>query len=151
IEAVTVCIGYGDFLAAAAPRNRGLLDRWLVVTTPADEETRDVCRRWDLECLQSDEGTRGGRFDKGRLVERGLQQLGADCWRLHLDADVVMPSYARHLLELADLDPECIHGCDRVMVRSWGQWQGLLASGWLDAQHDYQNRVRWPEGLAVGA
>ena len=45
IEAVTVCVNYGDFLAVTAEWNRHLFDQWVVVTTPDDELTREVCRK----------------------------------------------------------------------------------------------------------
>jgi hypothetical protein len=151
IEAVTVCLNYGDFLAVAAEHNRGLFDRWLVVTAPQDTATREVCRQWDLDVMLSEEGTRDGEFRKGRLVERGMQLLSADCWWLHIDADVVLPTTFRHALASADLDAETLYGVDRVMVRSWAGWQRLLASGYLARQHDYHHRLRFPEGFPLGA
>jgi hypothetical protein len=151
LEAVTVSIGYDDFLAVSAEHNRGLFDRWLVVTEPGDQATREVCRRWDLDVLLCEEGTRGSDFRKGRLVERGMQLLAADCWRLHIDADVVLPTTFRNALAAADLDPGTVYGVDRVMVRSWQEWQRLLATGYLSCQHDYHHRVRFPEGFPLGA
>ena len=150
VEAVTVCVGYADFLAAAAPWNAPLFDRWVVVTEAADLATRDVCRRHSLDCLLSDEGKEPGGFNKGRLVERGLQHLSADGWRLHLDADVVLPSRFRHRLAAAALDEAAVYGVDRVLVRSWGEWRKLVESGYLQDQHDYHNRLRFPPGLPVG-
>ena len=44
IEAITVCVGYGDFLAATLPENLPLIDDLVVITTAEDEETRAVCR-----------------------------------------------------------------------------------------------------------
>ena len=117
IEAVTVCVGYADFLAETAKHNAGLLDDWLIVTSADDEETREVCRRLSLRTLISEDHRRGGdTFAKGRLIERGLQLLSADGWRLHLDADVVLPTRFRQLAGAAHLDPSKIYGCDRVMV-----------------------------------
>lgn len=151
IEAVTVCRGYSDFLSVCAPYNRGLFDRWLIVTDPADAATREVCRRLDLECLLTEDGSRDGTFAKGRMIERGLSQLSNDGWKLHLDGDIVLPAHTRAALEAADLDPACIYGIDRVMVKSAAAWRQLRDSGYLSNQHDYQNRQRWPAGVEVGA
>ena len=105
IEAITVCIGYSDFLGEAARLNAGLLDRWLIVTSESDEATREVCRRHSLQTLLSEDHHReGADFAKGRLIERGLQQLSSDGWRLHLDADIVLPHRFRQLLQSAHLD-----------------------------------------------
>lgn len=152
-EAVTVCCGYADFLVHVAPRNRPIFDRWLIVTTPDDEETRDVARRFSLEVLLSEDGTRDeAEFAKGRLIERGLQHLAnGDAWRIHIDADMVLPAMTRHLFEMASLQTENLYGIDRIMCKSWEHWQEIQQSGWLHNFHDYQNRVRWPGEFQPGS
>lgn len=129
IEAVSVCVGYGDFLAAVAPHNRPLLARWLVVTAPEDEVTRAACRAHSIECVTSAEHARDGAFSKGRLIDRGLALLEADGWLLHLDADVALPPDLHQVLDDAHLDAACLHGCDRLNVRGWAAWQRLRAAG----------------------
>lgn len=152
IEAVTVCIGYADFLAETAKYNRPLFDRLLVVTTPTDIETRDVCRKYSLDVLQTEDGSIEGDFCKGRLIERGLQHLSSVGWRVHIDADIAMPAMFRHMMQAAQLQTEKIYGCDRVLVKSWDEWQAVLKSGYLlYGQHDYHNRLRWLDGAQVGA
>lgn len=151
IEAVTVCVGYADFLDQTARYNAGQFTRWLIVTDPRDEETREVCRRHNLECLQSADGRTEDEFRKGRLIERGLQHLSKDGWRLHLDADIVLPLRSSHLFRAAELQVDTIYGCDRVMLRSWGEWQRLKESGWLNGgANDFHNRINWPHGFPVG-
>lgn len=137
IEAVTVCVGYSDFLAEVAYYNTGLLDRWIICTTPDDEATREICRIHDLETLLSDDGERsnvgttGSVFNKGRLVERALQHTSLGSWRLHLDADIVLPHQFRRMLEGAHLDTQKIYGVDRAMFRDERSWNGAKAGGWL--------------------
>ncbi len=152
IEAVTVCVGYDDLLQTVAPYNIPHLDRWLIVTHPKDEKTREVCRRFSLECLLTEEGGDGsdGDFKKGRMIERSLQHLSADGWRLHLDADIVLPNRFTHLLESADLKKETVYGVDRIMVRSYEDWVKLQNSGFLTAPHDYHCRVNIPDGYSIG-
>jgi len=149
IEAVSVCVGYGDFLAVTLPRNLHLFDRLVIVTTPEDRETREVCRRFGVVPVVTREFYRGGDpFNKGRGINKGLDQLSHRDWVCHLDADVILPSRFRNVLRDADLDPEALYGCDRVMVRSWWDWLKLRDSGYL--QHDYHCRVNFPKGLEVG-
>jgi hypothetical protein len=149
IEALTVCIGYGDFLAVTAEHNAGLFDDWVIVTCESDIHTREVCRRHSLRTLLSDDHVRdGGKFNKGRLIERGLQHLSAGGWRLHLDADIVLPARFKHHLRAAQLDPQSIYGCDRVMVRSHEDWIRLRQSRWLT--HDYHCCVNPPPGFQIG-
>ncbi|MBV8782292.1 MAG: hypothetical protein JO353_12925 [Phycisphaerae bacterium] len=153
IEAVTVCVGYADFLAETARFNAGLFDRWIIVTSPDDEQTREVCRVHDLETVLSQDhqrvagGIGGGVFNKGRMIDRGLQLCSHGAWRLHLDSDIVLPQQFRKMLAGAHLDERKIYGCDRLMVRSWAQWQALLSSGWLNHTHC---SINLPRGVDIG-
>lgn len=159
IEAVTVSCDYGDFLSAVAPLNAPLFDRWIVVTKPEDSETRGVCAKFGLTCVLSEDhklpGGSIGDFNKGAMVDRGLQLCSRNAWRLHLDADIVLPAQFRHFLRIAQVEQgkDSIYGFDRVNVSGWDQWQKLLASGWLHHSADlhHLNCVELPKGLPVGA
>lgn len=152
IEAVTVCCHYSDFLAETAKYNRGLFDKWLVITTPQDYATREVCRKFNLQCILSEDGHRfENEFAKGRMVERALQHLSDDAWRCHIDADIVLPSDFGHRLMAADLQEDTIHGIDRIMIYSYEEWQKLLASGYIHGgQFDYHCRMNIPMGAVLG-
>ena len=152
IEAVTVCVGYGDILAEVARHNAGQLDRWIIVTTEDDEETREICRVHDLETVLSNEHKRsltgdGADFNKGCMINRGLQLVSADAWRLHLDADIVLPHTFKRVLEGAHIDPRKVYGADRLMVDSEEQWHALVDSGWLNHTNC---SVNLPAGIEVG-
>lgn len=151
IEAVSVCHNYSDFLEVVIPYNLPMFDRWLIVTHPSDTGTREVCRKFGLECLLTEEGNEAGEFAKGRMVERGLQHLSASGWRLHIDSDIVLPRHFRKLLEVARLQTSHVYGADRIMVRGWDQWQKLLATRWLEGgQHGYSHGVTFPPGFELG-
>jgi len=144
LEAVTTCVDYGDFLRETARNNRHHFDKWIVVTRPADEETREVCRRYNLETVLTDEWERGGAgFAKARGINKGLLQLSADAWHLHLDADIVLPSNLHQLLEAAHLDEDKIYGADRALIRGWDAWQQFQKSSFT--AHDYHCRINFPE------
>jgi hypothetical protein len=153
IEALTVCVGYSDFLAEAIPYNLPHLDRWLIVTTDRDEATREVCRRHNLEYLATDDFYLGGaKFDKARGIDRGMQLLAHDDWVLHLDGDIVLPPHTRRTLAVAQLDTRGIYGADRVMVKGWDRWQRLRASGFLErVGRSYFHNVCFPGGFDIGA
>lgn len=149
LSALTTSFGYGDFLRETARRNRGLFDSWLVATSPDDLETREVCRQLCLDTLLTQDHRQGQEpFNKGRAVQRGLELLRHDGMLLHVDADVILPPTFRQALESAHLDPECLYGCDRVMVRSWEAWKALRDSDYL--QHDWHFRTNFPPGCQVG-
>lgn len=153
IEAVTVCVQYDDFLSVIIPYNLPMFDRWLIVTNSKDERTRELCRKWGLDCLVSDEGDGlDGEFKKGRLIERGLQQLSANGWRVHIDADICLPRRFRQLIDYARLDQDKIYGIDRVMVKGWDQWIKMKESGYLDGlEWHYSHSVAFPKGYEMGS
>jgi hypothetical protein len=147
LEALTVCVGYADFLAETAAFNRKHFDRWIIVTDRKDQETVDVCHRLNLEVLRTDEFTRNGDpFNKGRAIDRGLAMLTHADWLLHLDADIALPTDFRESLHDADLDPECIYGVDRQMLVGWDQWQAWKTRGSTRAFHCYQRTHIYPIG-----
>jgi glycosyltransferase involved in cell wall biosynthesis len=150
IEAVTVCVGYGDFLAVTLPRNLHLFDRFVVVTSPQDHETQEICRRYGVTPIVTEEFYRDDDpFNKARGINKGLDQLGHNDWIVHLDADVLLPHGFRLACRNAHLDPKCLYGADRVMVGNWWDWVKLRDSGYL--QHDFHCRVNFPKGLEVGS
>ena len=85
LEAVTVCVDYSDFLAETIPTNRPHVDRWIIVTSPDDHETLDLCHHHNLEVISTRDFYRDGDiFNKGRAIERGLGMLShqAGCFIL---------------------------------------------------------------------
>jgi Glycosyltransferase like family 2 len=138
IEAVIVCVGYGDFLAATLPENLPLLDDVVIVTSPDDEETRAVCRKHSVHHVISNDHRRDGPFNKARMIQRGFDQIGAQDWVLHLDADIVLPRKFRKYAEWAHVDEQSIYGADRCNLTGWDEWQRLkhYAGAWDNHAHE---------------
>ncbi len=138
VECVTVSVGYGDFLAQTLPENLPLVDDLVVITAPQDEETRAVCRRHSVHCVQSEDHKRGGPFNKARLVQRALDQIDARGWTLHLDADIVLPRKFRDYLDWAHLEEANLYGADRCNLVGFDRWQKLRAAhgGWDNHSHE---------------
>jgi len=149
IEAVTVCIGYGDILSHTIVENQHLVDHLVVITSPDDDETRAVCRRHSVHHVLSEEHRRGGPFNKARLIQRGFDQIRGDEWILHLDADIVLPRKFRDLLDMAHLDPACIHGADRCNLIGFEAWQTLKRDKGCWDNHSYQNHLRIIENVGT--
>lgn len=128
LEAVTVCVGYADFLAETLPLNKPHFDRLLVVTTPDDVDTQRICSYHHVECLITTAFTDlGGTFRKGAGINAGLQKLkdgrNAGAWVAHLDADIALPAQTRQTLENAKLDPTLVYGIDRLNVIGYDRWR----------------------------
>lgn len=153
VEAVSVCVGYHDFLAETVKQNIGLLDQWTIITSPDDHPTQEVCRKFNMKMIMSDDGKRFGEpFNKGRLVERALQHSSANGWRLHIDADIVLPHDFRHRLLAADLQEDMIYGVDRVLIKSWDAWQKVKRQEHMHGgQFSYHNQMKFLEGAEVGS
>jgi len=141
VEAITVCVGYADFLAATLPENLPVLDEIVVVTTPEDEETRKVCRKHNVFHVLSEDHQRGGPFNKARLINRALDQIGCDDWVLHLDADIVLPRQFRRLLDWSHLDERCLYGADRQRVVGWDEWQAFKR--YVDRWDNHTHEMGW--------
>jgi glycosyltransferase involved in cell wall biosynthesis len=149
LEAVTVCVGYADFLAVTLPQNLPIFDRFVVVTTPEDIETRDVCRRYGVQTVCTREFYRNGdAFNKGAGINRGLDQLSHSGWVVHLDSDILLPAMTRQAIRSADLCTDSIYGADRAMIKNRRDYERFLRSGWLC--HDFHYRVNFPKGFDVG-
>ncbi len=151
IEAITVCVGYGDFLAVTLPENQHLVDDLVVITSPDDDETREVCRKYSVHHVLSEDHRRGGPFNKARLVNRALDQINAREWVLHIDADIVLPRQFAMLLDVAHIDEKCIYGADRCSLTGYDQWVKFKREkgGWDN--HRYDNYLTFPPDSAPGA
>lgn len=152
IEAVVVCVNYADFLAQTLPHNLAHFDRVVIVTTPRDRETINLCCMRNVICVQTEEFDReeNGSFNKGRGIAIGLRHLAGDGWVCHMDGDIVLPSRFREMIDTAHLQKDCIYGIDRAMVRNWNQWKQLEASRWGIEQHACSVFCHWPKGLEPG-
>lgn len=142
LEAITISVGYADFLHEIAQWNRQHFDEWIIGTDPKDEATREVCRKFNLKCIVSEDHRRHGEgFNKGRLIERCLHHTSKDAWRLHHDCDIVLPTHFRMACEAAELRKDFIYGADRIDVIGWDKWVQLKNSGFVTHQIDYGCRV----------
>lgn len=146
IEAVTVCVGYGDFLWETARANLPLVDDLVVITSPDDSETRSVCKELSIRHVLSEDHKRSGDFNKARLINRVLDQLGLQDWVLHLDADIVLPRSFRRFLEWAHLDEAAIYGADRCNIVGYDNWAKLRDSGGWD-----HHRYGCVQSFAIGS
>lgn len=118
LEAVSVCVGFDDFLDVTLPLNHPHLDTMIVVTSHDDKKTHQVCRKHGAICVQTDLLKKNGRnFNKGAAINAGFDFFQYHGWRLHLDADIVLPDNFRRLLfNHTHLNPGVIYGADRVDV-----------------------------------
>jgi len=147
IGAVSVCLDYSDILAHILPFARPIFDHLIIITDPRDHATKEVCRFFDVQCLATSKLTERGPFCKGAGINVGFNALDKTDWICHFDADIVFPPRTRGILERSDLDPTCIYGADRVMVKSHAEWVAFLANP--KPQHE-QNIFIHPPNFPLG-
>jgi hypothetical protein len=98
IKAITVCVGYDDFLRLTIARVLQHVDKLLVVTSHADVRTQELVAQYPKAvCHKTDAFyDDGASFNKGKAMEEGFDVLGRNGWVLILDADIVLPATIPH-------------------------------------------------------
>lgn len=129
LEGVITCVNYSDFLAATLPENLPHFERLVVVTRPDDHNTKSLCQKYSVECVETEcFQDEGDAFNKGRGINLGLGHLRGLGWILHLDADIVLPHRFRDLLYRARLEKDHLYGADRVNVYGYDRWEQLKSA-----------------------
>ena len=126
IEAVMVCVNYGDFLAWTLPMNKIHFNRLVVVTDSKDTYTQEICSYYHVECVVTDSFYVGGGFNKANGINFGLGKLDKDGWVVHLDADIALPPRTGQILRQLPLDENSIYGIDRSSVFGLDNWIRFL-------------------------
>jgi hypothetical protein len=127
IRGITTCVGYARYLAVTLPRNIRHLQECVVVTSPEDHGTLEVCQHVSgVRVHVTDAFTRyGARFNKGLAMEEGFDVLGRAGWILIWDADIVFPEqfpYTR-------MREGYLIGARRRLCRDLDQWQPSMPWG----------------------
>ena len=143
IEAIITSVDYADFLAETLPYNIPHFDRILVITSKADAETQELCRKLSVPYYATDIFYKdGSAWNKARGIDFGLGYLRWNDWVVHLDADLMLPSSTRRWLETRPMDEESIYGIDRVELIGWDEWQKFRHAN--HSGHDYMCRTVVP-------
>lgn len=142
IEAVIVSVNYGDFLAWTLPTTRHCFEGLVVVTHPTDRHTVQVCAHYNVKCIQTDQFYHDNvAFDKAAGINYGLEALSLSDWVVHLDADIALPPRAREMIHMANLEPDCIYGIDRMMCPTFEEYAAYLTEP--EVMHDDEVFVKF--------
>lgn len=137
LEAVTVSVGFDDLLDVTLALNHPHLDTLIVVTAHWDRATQQVCRKHGAMCVQTDLFGKNGRaFNKGAAINSGLDYFQYRGWRMHIDADIILPdNFRRVLFNHSQLDTDCLYGADRVDIVGTEELTGYLSARNPQHQH----------------
>jgi hypothetical protein len=129
MEAITVCVNYGDFLAHTLPHNRKHFSNYIVVTSTSDSFTKRVCDFYEVKCFQTDIFYQNNDvFNKGKGINAAIKHLNLDRWVLHLDADIYLFPNFKTILKGANLDEQSLYSVDRLMCNSYEDWLKFLSN-----------------------
>lgn len=143
LEAVMVCVDYGDFLNITLPYNKRQFDDITVVTTKNDIETINICRKNDVKVVTTDKMyENGARFNKGKALNEGIKKVDKSDWVLITDADMAMDINLRSILESKDLDEDSIYGTSRYMCPNYNEWLKYLKEPLTVNEWAYQRRKK---------
>lgn len=156
---VMVSVGYADYADISLTHNRSQLDRCVLVTSPDDKESQRVAGKHACDLVITDDARRPRsgqpkdevKFNKGALVERGLQQLPNDGYRVHFDSDIIFPNNMRRRLGIRVKDKTCIYGVDRLNVLGEAKYLELLNAGIFTRGFEHHHFLTYPvRGCEVG-
>lgn len=118
LEIVTTCVGFDDLLDVTLTENMTHVDTMIVVTSHDDAATHSVSRKHGAICVQTDLFKKSARnFNKGAAINVGFDRFQYHGWRMHVDADIMLPdSFRRILFNHSHLNRSAIYGADRVDV-----------------------------------
>lgn len=156
LEAVTVCIGFSDYLINIIASFPFHFDRFVVVTHESDERTIKVCRIFGFEFVLTtrvyDSGP--GTFNKGKAINDGLAVLDRSEWCMHVDADMWLNQRFRRqldkLITSGKVTPDKLWGCPRYVCPTYKEYllylfnqeemeedmaRGTFRPGWRHQHH----------------
>ena len=148
ITALTVSVGYSDFLCWSLTENKHLFDNWIIVTDTKDTKTKQLCDNHNVTCIQTDVFyENNGIFNKYAGINEGLKYVDRDGWIIFLDSDIILHGLTKYILEKIPLDESCIYGIDRVNCVGLETWLDYVSK--RDAL--FQNWLLHTSGMEMGA
>jgi hypothetical protein len=168
ISGLTVCVAYSDLLAKGWQAWVDGLERILVVTSPKDEATINLCQCWGIEYYPTNAFYENGAvFNKGAAISEAVETSHwLDDWQLLFDADIIPHKGWRAIVETSGIQAGNLYGAKRRYEDGRDIWDGELAGffqlfhasdpnvqqrkplldcGWTHAGgYDSEFQSRWP-------
>lgn len=119
IRGIVICVNYDDLLRITLVRNMRHLTECLVITSPTDTATKELCAGIpNVRVYETDAFYRyGAKFNKGLAMEEGFDVLGRTGWILVFDADTLLPDDISYDYQFGNL-----YGAKRVILNNPKLW-----------------------------
>lgn len=130
VEAFTTCVGYSDFLSWSLLFNRPQFDNLVVLTTPQDLKTQEVCSFHHVQCYATEAFfAEGQTFGKSQAIDEFLKSniLSKSGWLVHFDSDIVLPPRSMNHIRKELIETDCIYGIDRVSAIGFDKWADYVS------------------------
>lgn len=128
MRALTVCVGFSDYLSVTLPKNRHNWSEVMIVTTPADTETIRVAKACRARLHLTDVfHADGAKFNKFAAIEEALDSFGRHGWIALVDADVIWPEVVPTKFEEGNLYGPIrrLWTDERTPIPDESRWGGL--------------------------
>jgi hypothetical protein len=126
IVAITTSVNYADYLQHCLHSLSQVVDSAIVVTK-AHDASFEVARRYGATPMLFDGWhDRDAAFNKAGAVRFAQEKAYAarpDAWYLVVDADIVMPTNAREVIERHATDAETLYGASRADFHTFEELQ----------------------------
>lgn len=117
IELIIVCKNYSDFLEITLPLNKKHFDNIVIVTSPEDADTQNLCKKHNTNyVIYNDFLKNNAKFNKGGAISFGLQNLKFKDWVVFLDSDIIIPDNFRELLDINSINIDKFYGSYRRFI-----------------------------------
>jgi hypothetical protein len=126
IVAIITSVNYADYLPPCLHSLANVVDSAIVVTKAHDASFEVAIRYGATPMLFDGWHDRDAAFNKAGAVRFAQEQVYAnepDAWYLVVDADIVMPTNAREVIEQHATDAETLYGASRADFHTFEELQ----------------------------
>jgi hypothetical protein len=119
VSCVVVSVGRSHHLAMTLPWNAKQVDEMIVVTSSGDTRTQEIVREsgGGVRLVISDRCYDDNHaFNKGRMINDGLQAVTQMDWVVLTDADVLLNPRFKQWMDLHAINPGVLYGTHRLDV-----------------------------------
>ena len=113
---VVICVNYDDFLAITLESNRKMFKDYIVITSPEDRITQELCKKYNVDCRIYQDFYKNAKFNKSgaiHWVQRDIHMKHPNKWILMLDSDIILPKDFPEWADPTFLDKDAIYGVAR--------------------------------------